>query len=115
MGLGFNADRLALGGHMHNSYLHALVQTGVLGTIPFVIALLYAWALLWRLSLNLDRIPLAQKHLVIQVAGILAFLSFRTIFESTGAFFGVDWLFLAPVFLYLQVVSRSYNGQDETR
>ena len=112
LGIGFNGDRLAFGAHIHNSYLQALVQTGLLGVIPFSGAIIYAWILLWRLMKKLNQIPPARKHLVIQAAGVLAFLSVRTITESTGAFFGVDWLLLAPVFLYLQVVGRTYNDYE---
>jgi hypothetical protein len=112
LGMGFNADRLVLGAHMHNSYLQALIQTGLLGAIPFSAAIIYAWILLWRLVRKINEITPTRKHLVIQAAGILAFLSVRTITESTGAFFGVDWLLLAPVFLYLQIVGRTYNDYE---
>jgi len=45
-----------------------------------------------------------HKHLVIQTAGILTFLTFRTIWESSGAFFGIDWFILAGVYLYIQLI-----------
>ena len=112
VGIGFNADRLALGAHMHNSYLQALIQTGLLGSIPFVTAIIYTWILLWQLVRNINEFPPARKHMVIQSAGVLAFLSVRTITESTGAFFGVDWLLLAPIFLYLQIVRKTYNDYE---
>lgn len=112
LGIGFNADRLALGAHMHNSYLQALIQTGLLGSIPFVTAIIYTWILLWQLVRNINEFPPARKHMVIQSAGVLAFLSVRTITESTGAFFGVDWLLLAPIFLYLQIVRKTYNDYE---
>ena len=35
------------------------------------------------------------------MVGVLAFFSVRSLFESSGAFFGVDWLLLAPLFVYL--------------
>jgi O-antigen ligase len=107
LGYGFHADRLKLGHHMHNSFLHAMVQTGLVGTIPFVAALLLGWVLLLKALRNLLRLPGNHKHLVIQTAGVLAFLTLRSIPESTGAFFGVDWLLLAPLLLYLQVVNHS--------
>lgn len=106
IGYGFHADRLILGTHMHNSFMHALVQTGLLGTIPFVGAILFAWLLLVRAIRKLSQLPVAHKQMVIQTAGVLAFLSIRSIPESTGAFFGVDWLILAPLLLYLQLVNR---------
>jgi O-antigen ligase len=108
LGFGFHADRLVLGQHMHNSYMHALIQTGLIGAIPFLAAILLGWVLLLKALRNLARLPVLDKHLVIQTGGILAFLTIRSIPESTGAFFGVDWLLLAPLLLYLQVVNHSH-------
>jgi Zn-dependent protease with chaperone function len=55
-----------------------------------------------------------HKHLVIQVAGVMVFLFLRSLFESTGAFFGVDWIILAPLLMYLQIVNRSFRRARET-
>jgi hypothetical protein len=107
LGWGFHADRLLLGTHMHNALLHALIQTGLIGTVPFVSALVWAWVLQIKALRNRAQLPVVHRHLVIQVAGVLAFLSLRAIAESTGAFFGVDWLLLAPLLLYLQVVNQT--------
>ena len=109
LGSGFHADRLVLNVHMHNSVLHAMVQTGGMGTIPFVAAILLGWFLLFQAVRQINLLPVAHKHLVIQTGGILAFLSIRSLMESTGAFFGIDWLLLAPLLLYLQVVNQSYG------
>ena len=107
LGYGFHADRLILGTHMHNTFMHALVQTGLIGTIPFVIGLVFAWILLLKALWIRAVLPQVHKHLLIQVAGVLVFFSFRAIPESTGAFFGVDWLLLAPILLYLQIVNQT--------
>jgi len=114
LGYGFHADRLLLRTHMHNAFMQALVQTGLIGTIPFVAAMLYGWFLFVRAALNLARFADRHKHMVIQVGGILAFLSLRALPESTGAFFGVDWLILAPLLLYLQVLNRSGHTAAKT-
>jgi len=106
LGRGFQADRFLLGTHMHNSMLHAMVQTGTLGTIPLLVALVFIWTLMIRAVRNLSRFPMIHKSLIIQLAGILTFFSVRTFSESTGAFFGVDWLLLAPVLVYLQMVNQ---------
>jgi O-antigen ligase len=50
LGFGFHADRIFLEGqHMHNSLLHALVQTGLIGTVLFILAFIWAWIILFRL------------------------------------------------------------------
>jgi len=112
LGYGFHADRLLLGTHAHNSFVHSLMQTGVLGTIPFVVGLILAWVLLLRAGLNLYRFSQNNKALFIQATGVLVFLSVRSVYESTGAFFGVDWLLLGPLLIYLQAVNSSRAQND---
>jgi Ca2+/Na+ antiporter len=91
-----------------------MVQTGLLGAIPFLAALLLGWLLVVRALRNLSRFSVVDKHLIIQTAGMLAFFSVRTITESTGAFFGIDWLLLAPLLLYLTSVNHNY-AEEESR
>ncbi|MCH8256721.1 MAG: O-antigen ligase family protein [Proteobacteria bacterium] len=107
LGYGFHADRLLLEAHAHNILIHALIQTGLMGTIPIIAALLLGWFLLLKNLRNLNRLPAGHKILVIQTAGILAYLSVRAVSESTGAFFGVDWLILGPLLLYVRVIDSA--------
>ena len=112
LGFGFHADRLVMGTHMHNTIMHSMIQTGVVGTIPFAGALLLGWLLVLKAIRRLNQLPESHKHLVIQTAGILLFLSIRGIMESTGAFFGVDWLLLAPLLLYIQVITARHHPAE---
>jgi O-antigen ligase len=112
IGNGFHAGRLFLDTHLHNGFVHALVQTGILGTIAYLGAGLYGWLLLFRITRNLVGLPLAHKHLVIQSGAVLAFLTMRALPESTAAFFGVDWLLLAPVLIYLYLVDSKPFGSE---
>jgi O-antigen ligase len=107
IGRGFHADRLILNTHAHNSLVHALIQTGVAGTIPFLAALLGGWVFLFRTLRQLNHLESDHKIMAIQTAGVFTFLSIRTLTESTGAFFGVDWLILAPFLLYIGMVGSS--------
>jgi hypothetical protein len=107
IGSGFHADRLILGTHLHNAYLHALLQTGVIGAIFFLGILVLGWILAARAVRLRNRLPTFQRYLVIQSTGVLAFFTVRTITESTGAFYSIDWIILAPVLLYLQVVDST--------
>ena len=113
LGRGFHADRLLLNTHMHNVFMHALVQTGVFGTIPLMIAFLYAWLLLVRALVTRRRLPTLHQHLVIQAGAVLAFLSLRAVFESSGAFYGVDWFILAPILFYLDLVNQTALQREE--
>ena len=96
---------------MHNAFMHALVQTGTLGTLAFVASLILGWALLTKAMFSLGRYSAAHKSLIVQAGGILMFLTFRGSVESSGAFFGVDLLLLAPMLLYLHVVTN-FRGSD---
>jgi len=108
IGFGFHADRIFLEGqHAHNAILHALIQTGVIGTIPFIIAFVWAWIILFKLFKK----PIPEKPFLIEIAAIFAFFTIRGITESTGAFFGVDWILLAPLLAYLQFLNQKNYGQ----
>ena len=95
---------------MHNAFLQSLIQTGILGATVFMAGVTLGWILMFRAIVNLGRLPSTTRHTVILSAGLLIFLSIRSIPESTGAFFGVDWLLLAPILLYAEVVSRSITS-----
>jgi len=107
LGYGFHADRLLLNQHAHNSYVHALLQTGILGGSVFIAALLFSFFHMFGIIKDLRRFSNEHKTLLISSAGILGFLLVRSTAESTGAFFGVDWLLLAPLLLYVQVMNQS--------
>jgi O-antigen ligase len=93
--------------------LQALLQAGLIGAIPFVAAMIFGWVSFFRIVRKLALIPGEHKHLVIQCGGVLAFLTIRSLPESTGAFFGVDWLILAPVLFYLHVVNNKQQPLKE--
>ncbi|XOB41514.1 MAG: O-antigen ligase family protein [Candidatus Nealsonbacteria bacterium] len=106
LGWGFHADRIFLEGqHIHNAVLHALVQTGLIGTIFFVSAFIWAWIILFRL-LKQPRFQKTEKPRLIEIAGVLAFFTVRSITESTGAFFGADWILLAPLLAYITILNQ---------
>jgi hypothetical protein len=103
-GWGFHADRLLLNEeHMHNSYLHAGMQAGVPGALLFGAGMVLLWLFLWRSGVLRrirtagppDQVPLMQAVL------ILGFLTARSLFESTAAFYGVDLLLFVPAAAYL--------------
>jgi O-antigen ligase len=103
-GWGFHADRLLLDSeHMHNSYLHAAIQAGVGGALLFAAAVVVLWAFLWRSGvLRRVRTALAEdRSLLTQAVLILGFLSARSVFESTAAFYGIDLLLFVPSVAYL--------------
>jgi O-antigen ligase len=103
-GWGFHADRMLLDSqHMHNSYLHAGIQAGVVGALLFAAAVTVLWAFLWKSGV-LRRVRTAggdDRTLLTQSVLILGFLTSRSFFESTAAFYGVDLLLFVPAVCYL--------------
>jgi len=93
--------------------LQALFQAGWIGFIPFAGALIWGWVWLAIALAGLSRLTLINKHLVIQTAGILTFLTLRMIWESTGAFFGVDWFILSIILLYIQLIKAELDEKSE--
>ena len=112
LGHGFNADRLILKTQMHNSLIHSMVQTGLVGTIPLVAGILLAWGLLLKAVLKLKSYSNPHRIRIVLAGGMLAFFSVRSMAESTAVFFGVDLLLLAPVLLYLSIINQSDDGKD---
>jgi len=115
-GWGFHADRLMLDSeHMHNSYLHAAMQAGVVGGLFFAAAFVTVWVLIIKNKL-LQRIKNATereiKSLLASVL-ILGFLTSRGFFESTAAFYGVDLLVLLPSISYIFVWIHSHPLEAE--
>ncbi len=100
IGLGFQADRYFLGNHAHNGWLHALLETGLLGTAAFVAAFALALAFMVRLYwLSPDS---KRASLAAEVPGILVFFTIMNTAEST-AYYSANWMLLAPAVAYLQL------------
>ncbi len=87
---------------MHDALLHALVQTGLLGTVAFVLAIVLSIFLMTKLYI----VSQVQGSTVFrdEVPGLLAFFIVLSVTEST-AYFSADWLLLAPVLAYIQVLA----------
>lgn len=109
LGRGFHADRFLLTQHVHNSYLHSVLQAGFLGGIPFFVALALSWFLLIKGLVARAVLSEYNQRLIVTAAGVMVFLTVRTIAESTGAFFSIDWLILAPLMVYVQMIRQKTN------
>lgn len=110
-GFGFQADRIFLNGqHAHNSVIQALIQTGIVGTIPFVLAFILTFVILLNLFKSQD-IEAKDRSFLVIVSALLVFFIIRSITESS-AFFGSDWLFLAPMIAYIQCLNSKLMKVD---
>jgi len=116
-GSGFHADRLLLDSqHMHNSYFHSMVQSGALGTIFFLGAMIGIWALIFRSNLlkKVRYVEGRDQTLLIESVLILGFLTTRSFFESTAAFYGVDLLLFIPAMTYIYLWIRTNAAAQQS-
>ena len=109
-GRGPQSDRYLIKTHVHNTYLYALLQSGMVGATAFVGGLVWAWVLFFRAILRKTADQLGQRVILIQTGGILAFFTVRSIPEVCGAMFGVDLMVMVPVLAYLGLL-----GQQEAK
>ena len=104
LGWGFHADRLMLNSeHMHNSYLHAAIHSGLFGVVLFMAAIAAIWHFIWKSDLfgRIRSVSGNDLPLLMQSVLIIGFLTGRSFFESTAAFYGVDLLLLVPAMAYI--------------
>ena len=115
VGFGPQADRYSLHGeHMHNSYLYALSQSGIIGTIPFVAAWLLGWLQFGRILRRKNDLPDQQRLLLFEAGAVLAFFTIRSIPEASAAFYGVDLLVMVPILAYINILYTSLKTHDLT-
>ncbi len=113
LGWGFHADRLLLNSeHMHNSYLHAALHSGVIGAAFFAAGLVAVWLMILKEGLfrRIREADAPDRNYLVESVIIFGFLTARSFFESTGAFYGVDLLLLVPAIAYLWVWSEKTAG-----
>jgi O-antigen ligase len=115
VGFGPQADRYSLHGeHMHNAYLYALTQSGLIGTVPFVAAWLLGWLQFGRILRRKNDLPDQQRLLLFEAGAVFAFFTVRSIPEASAAFYGVDLLVMVPILAYINILYTSFRIHDLT-
>ena len=116
VGHGFHADRLMIEGeHIHMAYLHSLIQSGILGAVLFTVAMVGIWIIILksRILVRLASIEGIQNLILTESLAIVGFMTARSFFESTAAFYGIDLIFLIPCMAYIQIWSRKNPPRRE--
>jgi len=109
VGLGFWADRYFLAGwNIHNTYLQALLQSGLLGIIPFLVALVWVWIVVLRFYSSK---PAAEaSSLPAELLGVMTFFTIYSLTEISYSFYSVGWIAMAPLFAHVQVRAALRHG-----
>ena len=107
-GLGFYADKSLL--TAHNTILHALVQAGIAGTIPFLLAFAITFMILIRLLKN-PKGSEKERYFLITITAAFVFFVVRGIAESM-AIYSADWLFVAPIIAYAYFLNKEISAKQ---
>lgn len=114
LGWGFHSDRIMLQSqHIHNSYIHATIHSGISGLILFAAAISSIWLIILKEKV-IRRIGVYEgkdKPLLLECLLLIGFFSARSLFESTAAFFGVDLLMFIPAIVFLYKWARGNHDQ----
>jgi O-antigen ligase len=104
VGSGFQADRYYLGLHMHNAFLHVLIQSGLLGGGAILIGLGIVWFHL--LKYFFFQQPSDTSLIPPEIPAVFLFVTISSIAESTFAYFSAAWLLSAPIVAYVMALHR---------
>lgn len=107
LGRGQRADRLTGVGHVHNSYLEALLNAGILGGIPYVGSWIAGWALFFWLLKRRRLLRPEDRTALLEAGTVMMFFTVRSFPETTSASFAVDLLVMAAVYVYLETLTVS--------
>ncbi len=104
VGFGFQADRYFLGQHMHNAFLHVLVQSGLLGGGAILVGLAIVWYYL--IKYFFIKVPADRTLVPPEIPAVFLFVTISSIAESTFAYFSAAWLLSAPIVAYVMALHR---------
>ena len=106
LGYGPQADRVVLRANVSNGLLYAALAAGYPGAALYLGGLVWGWVLFVRAYLRGYAMTPDERLFLIQVGGIMAYLTLRHIPENTAALFSVDLLLYAPMLAWLGTLER---------
>jgi len=104
VGFGFQADRYYLGQHMHNAFLHVLIQSGLLGGAGILIGLAIVWY--YVIKYFFLHQPTDNSLIPPEIPAVFLFVTISSVAESTFAYFSATWLLSAPIVAYVMALHR---------
>jgi O-antigen ligase len=101
-GRGQWTDRLVIFEHVHNSFLQALLNGGVVGAIPYSASWIAGWIMFFRLRNKWNWLSKEDRLCLLDSGTVMMFFTVRAIPETTTASFSVDLLVMVAVYVYLE-------------
>ena len=118
IGQGQWADRISGVGHIHNAFIQAFMNAGILGGIPYILSWITAWLLFLKLFSVNKFLAKIDRHILLECGALMMFFTVRSIPETTTASFSIDSMVMVPVFLYMIVLYKRlewyFNSDAET-
>jgi len=114
-GRGQWADRMLLYQHVHNSYLQAMMNGGIVGAIPYLASWIAGWVLFFKVQRKRLYLSELDRLSVLECAAVMMFFTVRSIPETTTASFSVDLLIMVAVYVYLEVLAISIRRKSIPR
>lgn len=105
IGRGQWADRLLGIGHIHNSYLQALLNAGIVGSLPYFLSWLAGWSLFFRLWRRHEALPFYHRVSLVECGAVMMFFTLRSIPETTTASYAPDILIMGAVYTYMECLA----------
>jgi O-antigen ligase len=104
-GRGQWSDRLVIFEHVHNSFLQALLNAGIIGGIPYFASWITGWVMFFRLRNRWKWLGKEDRIAVLESGTVMMFFTVRAIPETTTASYAVDLLVMVAVYVYLEALT----------
>jgi O-antigen ligase len=104
-GRGQWTDRLVIYEHVHNSFLQALLNGGIVGAIPYFASWAAGWIMFFRLRKKWKWLSKDNRLSLMESGTVMMFFTVRAIPETTTASFAVDLLVMVAVYVYLETLT----------
>jgi len=104
-GRGQWTDRLVIFEHVHNSFLQALLNGGIVGATPYFASWLAGWIMFFRLRNKQNWLSKEDRLCLLESGAVMMFFTVRAMPETTTASFAVDLLVMVAVYVYLETLT----------
>lgn len=104
-GRGQWTDRLVIFEHVHNSFLQALLNGGIVGGIPYFASWIVGWVMFFKLRGKWKWLSNEDRLCLLESGAVMMFFTVRAIPETTTASYAVDLLAMVAVYVYLEALT----------
>jgi O-antigen ligase len=104
-GRGQWTDRIVFYEHVHNSFLQALLNAGVVGGAPYFASWIAGWIMFFKLRNRWRWLSREDRLCLLESGTVMTFFTVRAIPETTTASFAVDLLVMVAIYVYLETLT----------